>query len=220
MLRRFSGIVVLMLAASSAALAQFDYTPGFQPGAPEEVIVFEPMIGEWVVDLFYPAPDDTADAGWRWSAWASSASSIVPILGGAVFEERFDGFPISADAVGAEGLDAWSYRTWYSYDRFGETYRAVVVDNLWGLADIYEGIANADGASLSNLGTQTFNTLGERGSRQKVQIRISDMSREGFVVEWWFLDAPNRRMDTGPDEQPWQPSIRMVYSRRGGGTDP
>ena len=66
MLRRFSGIVVLMLAASSAALAQFDYTPGFQPGAPEEVIVFEPMAGEWVVDLFYPAPDDTADAGWRY----------------------------------------------------------------------------------------------------------------------------------------------------------
>ena len=68
--------------------------------------------------------------------------------------------------------------------------------------------------------TGIFNTLGEGGSRQKVQIRISDMSREGFVVEWWFLDAPNRRMDVGPDEQPWQPSIPMVYSRRGGGTDP
>ena len=199
----------LSVAAAPAA-AQFDYTPGFEPGVPEEMSVLAGLEGDWEIQLFYPAPDAETEPGWRWAEWARSRSSFTTGLGGVVFVEDNRGFPISAASVGAEGYSHWSYRVWWSYDRFQNIYRASIVDNLWGLLDVYEGESPFD---ISNLETGTFNLLGEGRTAQMNRVFIREMSAEGFVLEWWTLDAAERLAGADRDGQPWKPSVRMVYFR-------
>lgn len=192
------------------AQAQFDHTPGFEPGAPEELAVYAALEGEWTIQLYYPAVDAQAEAGWRWAEWALASSTFEPRQEGAVMLERNSGFPISPGSTGAEGYDRWRYDVWWSYDRFANVYRASIVDNLWGFVDIYEG---ADPFDVSNLETSTYNLGGPGGRAQKSRLRIAERSANRFVLEWWTLDMDARLESGSRDEQPWQASVRMVYFR-------
>ncbi|WP_412545473.1 hypothetical protein [Maricaulis sp. MIT060901] len=194
--------------ALTPARAQFDYTPGFEPGAPEELSVYAALEGQWTIQLYYPAADADAAEGWRWAEWAEASSIFEPRLDGAVMLERNSGFPISPGSTGAEGYDRWRYDVWWSWDRFSNVYRASIVDNLWGFVDIYEGTNAFD---VSNLDTSTFNRGGPGGRAQKSRLRITERGDNRFVLEWWTLDMDVRVEGADRDAQPWQPSVRMVY---------
>ncbi|WP_394693565.1 hypothetical protein [Hyphobacterium sp.] len=204
---------LISIAWSSSAYAQFDYTPGFEPGPPAEITQFYELQGEWDITLFAQTGRD-GEGEWQWVEWATTSSTIVTILGGAALYERNQGFPIGENATGAGLFSNWEYEMRLSFDRFSQTYRAVIIDNLWGLEDIYEGQHSDGNLVLSNFDTQTFNRTGEGRSVQKNQIEIREISSDGFVLEWATLDAPEMIAESGRADQPWEPSVRMVYRRR------
>lgn len=203
----------LSLVQASPSDAQFDYTPGFDPGPQSEMRALDGLIGAWDIQLFFPARDESAADGWAWREWAQSNSVIEPRLGGVTLMEQNLGFPISAQSVGAEGFDHWSYDTHITYDLVAATYRLIIIDNIWGLADIYEGEFDDSGADFSNLNTGSHTLMGRNGDIQKALIRITDLEQDSFVVEWWTVDGADI-VEGGIDAQPWMPSVRMEYTRR------
>lgn len=205
----------LLLAISFAIFASvqgqgFDYSPGFKAGAPEPMQPLAFLEGAWDVTLYFPQETDaTKDA--QWAYWDSTSSIITSSYGGALLHEQTPGFPISPNAVGADGLTNWSYQSWYSYDRFQNQYRIAIIDNVMGLLDIYEGKLEHNTLEASNLETQTYNQQGPPGTRQKNRITLSEMSPDRFVLTWSLIN-----LDEGmkKDDLPWQWSVRMVYTRR------
>ncbi len=209
-----AGVVVCgLLVPGGVSFAQTDYTPGFDAGPQEEMAPLEHLVGEWDIQLYYPARDDTVDAGWAWQEWAESHAVISSRMGGVALFEQNQGFPLGPSSVGVEGFEFWSYDTHFSYDLVQQTHRVVVIDNLWGLADIYEGDFTEDGGSVSNLRTGTNILMGRDGGPQKALIRIRDIDENSFVLEWWSLDGSSV-IDGSVDDQAWEPSVRMEYVRR------
>lgn len=200
--------VLWMCGAISAHAQSIDYSPGFSAGAPSEMARLSFLVGQYEISLYFPGQDAAGQL--TWLPWASTRATIAPALDGAVLQEANDGFPIAEDAEGADGIRNWQYLGTWSYDRFNRTYRTIVSDNIFALADIYEGQFDGNMLVLSNLNTNTFNNMGNNGDRQKNRITVSRDADQSFVVTWYTLDGSAIR---GSDvaAQAWVPSVRMHY---------
>lgn len=188
-----------------------DYSPGFTAGAPDEIERLAMQAGDWSIALEYPAAIGDGEA--TWAPWATSAAIIAREHNGAAIIETNEGFPIAPNAIGADGQTRWSYTTLYGFDRYAGVFRAMIVDNVLGLPDVYEGRETPDGLMFSNFSMPTSNNLGPDGSMQKARFDITEITAESFVVTWWTLDMPDVIDDAAIAEQPWRPSVRMHYKQ-------
>ncbi len=193
------------------AQAQFDYSPGFDAGAPEEMKKLAFLSGEWDIKLLY-TPTRNAPVPEQWLPWRNSATESVftPLFGGAFIRENCVGFPVNPPH---EGFERWTYFATFSYDRFQKQYRCSIIDNMLGLQDIYEGNFKDGKLVLSNFNTGTYNNHGTNGGRQVNRIILSDMGTDRFVLTWQTADKPeNEQAD--PDKVTWLWSVRMEYTKR------
>ena len=200
---------------SSLSAAEYDYTPGFDPGPAPQMAPLKAMVGDWQIDIFYPVADPSAENGWRWAPAGTTKSTITSSLGGVSITDHFDGVP-TGGANGAEGYDLWSYVTTMTWDRGANTYRFGIVDNIWGLLDIYVGNMSATGGDVSNLETSTWGFGGAEGARQKNRIVYSDMETDQFTVDWYVIGEASINPDLSRDQQSWSPSVRLIYKRTTG----
>ncbi len=156
---RSAAIAVLLVQVPLLAKAQaFDYSPGFEPGAPVEMTPLSFLPGEWRIELFTLV--DAEETEPQWQAWDTTSSRFEAIYGGAFIREIGDGFPVGPNSIGAEGFDRWAYQATFSWDRFQQVYRVTYIDNITGLLDIYHGSYDDSEVILTNLHTGTYNTLG------------------------------------------------------------
>jgi len=88
----------------------------------------------------------------------------------------------------------------------------VFSDNLFALADIYEGQFEGNKLILSNLHTSTWNNTGTDQSPQKNKIIIDKVSEDEFHWYWQAVDE-SKAKGLSPDEIPWNWGPKMIYKR-------
>ena len=71
--------------AASANAQSMDYSPGFTAGPPTEMAQLEFLVGQYDIDLYFPAQNSAGQM--EWQAWAKTRATIAPILGGGVLQE-------------------------------------------------------------------------------------------------------------------------------------
>ncbi len=93
--------------------------------------------------------------------------------------------------------------TVFGYDTYREVYRISVIDDTWGVPDIYEGRFVSDGVLIAtNLRSDTHFPL-EGGGRLHFQLR-------------WDLSGDVKRFDvlmSGDGGASWQPYFETTYTR-------
>ncbi len=201
--------MLLALTGRSAGAQAFDYSPGFEPGAPVEMTPLSFLPGEWRIELFTPV--DAEEAEPRWQAWDTTSSRFEAIYGGAFIREIGDGFPVGRNSIGAEGFNRWAYQATFSWDRFQRVYRATYIDNITGLLDIYQGPLDDGQLILTNLHTGTYNTLGTDGSVQFGRVILSEIADDRFVMTWQTVDHADVPQGGAV---PWRWGRKMIYQRQ------
>ena len=209
-----SGIITLICIGPGAlpALAQFDYSPGFEAGVPDEMEHLSFLEGTWAIDLYF-AVDPSAEVP-DWRPWGASHSTVASHFNGSFLRETSLGFPINRNmARGHDGLERWIYDATWTYDRFRREYRTTYLDNVWSLADVYTGAFRGDTLYMSNLNSGTVSPTGPDGMRQANRLLITDITENGFSLTWQLLSNPPERGVADPDDLKWTWAPRMEYRR-------
>ncbi len=198
---------IILLASGLTALAQMDYSPGFDAGKPPEMAQLAFLEGSWEVTLKWTG-DMSLDKS-EWPVIGQTRSEFTDVYDGAFVMEVSDGFPIGDH----EGFSHWRYTSIYSYDRFQQKFRCVVLDNLLALEDIYEGDFSDAGFLLSNENTATYNNHGENQSAQKNKFLIQQLSDSLFELTWFNIDH-DKLLAAGDGEVEWDFAIYMLYEKQ------
>ncbi len=201
--------ILLLLCFAGNLWAQYDYSPGFKAGKPEEMNKLAFMEGDWEINEYWTPEKDLPNPNWK--PMGKSSSTFKLIFSGAFILESSKGFPIQPMH---EGFSAWEYTALYSYDRFQKKYRCIASDNIFGLSDIYEGNFEGNDLVLSNHTTSTFNNHGTNNSPQKNSIVISEVSPDSFILTWRMVDGNKIKKNMSYHDIPWQWSVKMVFNRK------
>jgi hypothetical protein len=146
------------------------------------------LAGEWDLSIetrAYP------QAPWEENR---ARSSITPLLGGRMLEERFawvtDGVPIDVIQT-------------LSYDRSREVYRITRIDSLAGQQDVLEGAFEDGRLSATSVGGQT--ARGEQEQPQRNRLSLFEIEPDRFRIGLETSD------DGGAT---WTETARYTYTRR------
>ena len=197
-------ILFLVYFISLSIFGQMDYSPGFEAGKPMEMSKLEFLIGDWQIDLHYPG-NKSGNPDWKY--WTTAKSSNQSLFNGTYIFEASNGFPIHG---GHEGFNRWEYKAVFSYDRFQNKYRYIIMDNILGLLDLYEGNYNADG-HLILTNTSTFSNLGDNRKPQISRMIISDVDIDKFTIIWQLILKEEYIKNENAE---WKWSVKMNYKRK------
>ena len=148
------------------------------------------MLGEWML---------TSEVMTEEGDWATTATDRVSITAGLNnllfaehLQERLDGggFVIETD---------------FTFDQIRKVYRAAVVDDTWGLMDIYEGELEGETLVMTNMRAGTDFEL-QDGRRMNFRLSIP-VAGDNRVV---MID---QSVDSG---ETWAPFYRLTYKRASG----
>ncbi len=93
--------------------------------------------------------------------------------------------------------------TTFSYDPYRKVYRVSVLDDTFGLLDVYEGRFNSEGVlSVTNLRSDSYFPMGEDGDRLH------------FMLQW-TLNDPVKKFDilmTPDGGASWSPYFELEYT--------
>ncbi len=94
--------------------------------------------------------------------------------------------------------------TYYSYDQYRKTYRIAVMDDTWGIMDIYEGNITDDKLVLTNMKSGTFFPIGNGILRGfKLMIDLAGDTQRSFVIH-----------KTDDNGKTWQPNFNITYTKQ------
>jgi hypothetical protein len=144
------------------------------------------MSGKWKLTM------KTTTDGKTWTQVSSIEVNVKPRLKGLMLAE----VPVVFDEKG------FNLETFITYDQYRNVYRKSVIDDTWGIMDIYEGQIENGKLVLTNLNSKTFFPLGNgvwRGFR--LTIDISGDTREMHI---------DKTDDYG---KTWQPNFVSVYRK-------
>lgn len=144
--------------------------------------------GKWRVQMRY-SPDNGAS----WQALPPADHEFSFREKGLVLSEH----PLEVNP------SAFQSSTYYSYDQYRKTYRVAVMDDTWGIMDIYEGNIEGDKLVLTNLKSGTFFPIGDGAWRGfKLMIDLTGETQRTFIVH---------KTDDGG--QSWQPNFEVIYTK-------
>ncbi len=211
MYRVFSFLLITVFwgISSSNLFAQYDYSPGFDAGKPEEMNKLAFLVGDWDITEFWTPEKESPTPVWK--PMGNSSSTFESIYSGTFIFESSKGFPIQP---AHEGFSTWEYTSFFSYDRFQKKYRCIASDNILGLSDIYEGNFEGKNLILSNHTTTTFNNHGTNNSPQKNSIVINEICADSFILTWRMVDGYKIQKNMSYNDIPWQWSVKMVFKRK------
>lgn len=140
-MNKISKFIILFLTACSlfAQSTHSQETPRAIPAAQIEKI--SSLLGNWQLTTEIFNPENT-----EWREVGQNIVSFDLIMNGMGLRET----PvehISGDALGVE--------TTFSYDQYREVFRLSVLDDTWGIMDIYEGQVEGDKLTATNIGKGT-----------------------------------------------------------------
>ncbi|WP_417460852.1 DUF1579 family protein [Kordiimonas sp.] len=146
-----------------------------------------PLAGEWsMVNEYSP------DGGKTWSKAPAAVVSVEFRLKGMLLAEK----PDDLDTPG------FKLETDLSYDQYRDVYRKAVVDDTWGIMDVYEGTLEGDKLVMTNLKSGTTFPMGNGVERAfRLTIKIATPKR------MMTIDASD---DGGTT---WMPAYKLTYSK-------
>ncbi len=200
--------LMIVLVLPFTMVSQTDYSPGFSAGTPIEMDQLLFLKGEWEIELKWT--NNTTLPREEWLSAGKSKSNISDYYDGTFLHEKSLGFPLGNE--GHEGFKYWSYNSIFSYDRFNAMYRYVALDNIMGLADIYEGNFVENKLVLTNAGTNTYNNQGTNGTNQKNRLILNIISDDIFEITWENIDEDQLNLKDVRNSD-WNFVILMVYKR-------
>lgn len=151
--------------------------------------VLAPWAGTWEMTM-----EITQDEGATWQAAATSILEFTMRQKGMMLAE----IPTDISAPG------FHLETFYSYDQYRDVYRTAVVDDTWGIMDIYEGTIEEGKLVSTNLRVGTLFPISEtewRGFR--LTMDLSGDEKRMLVID--------KTDDMGNS---WQPNFRATYRRK------
>lgn len=181
-------LVVLASLFNTAAIAQTS-VPEASKAPLAAMQALASFVGTWSVQMSY-SPDDGA----TWQQLPPAIHEISFREKGLILSER----PTEVNP------NAFQSAAYFSYDQYRETYRLAVMDDTWGIMDIYEG--NIDGGKLvsTNLKSGTFFPVGDGKWRGfKLSLDLTGDSERVMVVE--------KTDDNGTS---WQPNFIITYKKQ------
>ncbi len=148
-----------------------------------------PMVGTWSLTMEY-SPDDGA----TWQTAPRSEVEFSYQMKNLVIGER----PLN------ESSTTFQTASFYSYDQYRNTYRIAVLDDTWGIMDIYEGNIENGVLVATNLKAGTLFPVSESLSRAfRLNIAISDSTERRMKIE---------KSDDGGKS--WQPNFNLIYTKK------
>ena len=148
-----------------------------------------PMTGVWSAHTEY-----SADNGANWQTMARADVEFSYQLKNLVLAEAPDDHQSSG----------FQTATFFSYDQYRKIYRIAVMDDTWGIMDIYEGDIENDKLVVTNLRSKTFFPIDEKTSRAfRLTIDISGASARRMEID---------KSDDGGKS--WQPNFVVSYTKK------
>ena len=184
---RFVILLCTLFVWSTAGLAQSEEPPA--PSVEPRAMLgkLEPLVGRWTLSLEY-----SANGGDNWTKYPNSIVEVG---------HRLKGLALAETTVSAEP-GALELETYFSYDQYRDVYRLAVLDDTFGVMDIYEGRLDDNALIVTNLKAGTFfPTQDGRELAFRLTIAIDPVSRD------MIIDAS---LDGG---ETWFPYFRARYER-------
>jgi hypothetical protein len=192
--RTAASTLAFCAAAATSTAAQIDLTPGFDPGPAPEMQRLAFLEGGWRVTPQFGTPGQPG----TWTPTAATRTEFIAFLAGTFLRSEL--------SVTWPDGQVWKTVSVWSYDRFREEYRVGILDDLWGLFDVYEGGFDGDELKVSN---ERARTWGPAGSGPPAMARVVLKEIEPgirFVLEW----------EGSTDGQTWVAAgLRWIYERTG-----
>lgn len=146
-----------------------------------------PLLGTWSMVM-----ESTYDNG---NTWHKSDPIKVEV------KSRLKGLSISEMPLEI-AKDGFNLETFITFDQYRKVYRKAVIDDTWGIMDIYEGNIENGKLILTNLKSETFFPITEKISRGfKLIIELKSNKR---IMEILKTD------DLG---KTWQPAFKSIYTK-------
>lgn len=153
------------------------------------------LVGEWeVTGKRRLGPD----APWK---EFQTTSTITSILNGRFLQER-NSIPAEIVGIPAAPGSRVEFLILYSYDRVHKVYRVGVLDNVFGLLDIYEGQFDNDRLVVSNEGTTAIVRGGIKFAGRNT---IYNVSPNSFQSDW---------EETRDGGKIWMVGLALTYKRK------
>lgn len=179
----------LMLAVASLTVNAQENIPDQSKTPHAAMQRMAPMTGTWSMVLEY-SPDEG-------KTWQQSAPAEVEAA------YQLKNLILSETPTSPAG-SMFQTATTYSYDQYRNTYRIAVMDDTWGIMDIYEGTIEDGALVATNLKSGTTFPMSESVSR-------------AFRLKIKFLSPTQRTMEidkSDDDGKSWQPNFNLVYTKK------
>jgi hypothetical protein len=160
----------------------------FRMPPPDGMAPFASLAGEWDLAI---ETRSFPQAPWEESR---ARSTIMPLLGGGMLEERF--------ARVERGVPIDVIRT-LSFDRFRKVYRITRIDSFAGQQDVLEGVSEDGSLSVTNIRTGTVRSDPEQP--QHTRLSLFEIEADRFRID---LESSS---DGGEN---WTENTRYTYTRR------
>ena len=182
-------VVALLIATMSFSAYAQDTVPAQSKIPHAAMQKLAPMVGTWSLVMEY-SPDDG-------DTWQKAPRSEV----------RFS-YQLNNLILGETPLDesstTFQTASFYSYDQYRKTYRIAVLDDTWGIMDIYEGTIENGVLVATNLKSGTTFPISENISRAfRLNISIADSKERRMEIE---------KSDDGGKS--WQPNFNLIYTKK------
>ncbi|MDG1438032.1 MAG: DUF1579 family protein [Emcibacteraceae bacterium] len=156
--------------------------------AKQKIALLDNIIGNWSKEEFSYSDDGTLKL--------VSSSKIT-------FEKTLSNFQISGATFDITPTDAMNVDLAFTYDQYRKIYRMSVVDSIYGLMDIYEGVMNEDNnLMLDNMTSDT--SFPSEGATMyfRFTLDIKDQNKISYLIE-----------STSNKGQKWSPMLNYVMTR-------
>ncbi len=145
------------------------------------------MLGEWIL-----TSEVMTEEG-EWAPTATDRVSVTASLNNLLFTEHHK------ERMNGEGFVV---ETDFTFDQIRSVYRAAVVDDTWGLMDIYEGELEGETLVLTNMRAGTDFEL-QDGRRMNFRLTIPVAGDERIAMV-------DQSVDSG---ETWRAFYRLTYKR-------
>jgi hypothetical protein len=136
---RYTLLILILLTFNSFTAAQ----QGDPSSAPKQAMIkLQNLQGNWEATL-----STSFDRGVTWKENPPNAVNVDSSLNDLLLTQQNTTL----------SNNGWNMMQLASYDQYRETYRLVVIDDTWGLMDVYEGQIDAENRlTIDNLNSATF----------------------------------------------------------------
>ncbi len=146
-----------------------------------------PLAGEWsMVNEYSP------DGGKTWSKAPPATVTVEYRLKGMLLSEM----PEDLDTPG------FKLETDLTFDQYRDVYRKAVVDDTWGIMDVYEGTFEGDKLVMTNLKSGTTFPMGN-GVQRAFRLTIEVATPKRMMT----IDASDDGGET------WMPAYKLTYTK-------